>query len=389
MTPVQHGGPASMTRGDVTVTARPIRIEIGDGTLAFSGDLSVVALGHLDIERIVRDGAGAAALDIGQVRRLDTAGAWLLLDLQRRLGSPDGAVALLGGSDAQRQLVETVRRNLAADAETGPPPPALSDRLEALGRATVSGGRVAVALTGFLGEVIAALAAALLRPRRLRLTSTVHHMQEVGWKAVPIVGLMSFLIGVVLAFQGAAQLRQFGAEVFVVDLIAISVLRELGILLTAIIVAGRSGSAFTAAIGSMKMREEIDALRTLGLDPIVVLVVPRVLALILMLPILGFIADLSGLVGGAIMSWIELGVSPAVFRSRLVAGTDVWHFGVGMIKAPFFALIIGVIGCYEGMMVEGDAESLGRLTSVSVVLSIFMVIVADAMFSIFFAVVGV
>lgn len=389
MTPVQHGGPASMTRGDVTVTARPIRIEIGDGTLAFSGDLSVVALGHLDIERIVRDGAGAAALDIGQVRRLDTAGAWLLLDLQRRLGSPDGAVALLGGSDAQRQLVETVRRNLAADAETGPPPPTLSDRLEALGRATVSGGRVAVALTGFLGEVIAALAAALLRPRRLRLTSTVHHMQEVGWKAVPIVGLMSFLIGVVLAFQGAAQLRQFGAEVFVVDLIAISVLRELGILLTAIIVAGRSGSAFTAAIGSMKMREEIDALRTLGLDPIVVLVVPRVLALILMLPILGFIADLSGLVGGAIMSWIELGVSPAVFRSRLVAGTDVWHFGVGMIKAPFFALIIGVIGCYEGMMVEGDAESLGRLTSVSVVLSIFMVIVADAMFSIFFAVVGV
>ncbi|MFC0339477.1 ABC transporter permease [Paracoccus niistensis] len=373
----------------MTLAAKPVVIEILGGIMAFSGDLSVVAVGRLDIERIVRDGASASALDIGQVRRLDTAGAWLLLELQRRLGSPDRPVALQGASDAQMQLVETVRCNLAAEGKAGPPRRTLSDRLEALGRATFAGGKVALALTGFLGEVIAALAMTLLRPRRLRLTSVVHHMQEVGWKAVPIVALMSFLIGVVLAFQGATQLRQFGAEVFVVDLIAISVLRELGILLTAIIVAGRSGSAFTAAIGSMKMREEIDAMRTLGLDPIVVLVMPRVLALILMLPILGFIADIAGLVGGAIMSWIELGVSPAVFRSRLVADTDVWHFGVGMIKAPFFALIIGVIGCYEGMMVEGDAESLGQLTSLSVVLSIFMVIVADAMFSIFFAVVGV
>jgi phospholipid/cholesterol/gamma-HCH transport system permease protein len=206
---------------------------------------------------------------------------------------------------------------------------------------------------------------------------------------VPIVALMAFLIGVVLAFQGSAQLRQFGAEVFVVDLIAISILRELGILLTSIIVAGRSGSAFTASIGSMKMREEIDAMRTLGLDPVTILVVPRVLALILMLPALGFIADISGLIGGAMMSWIELGVSPAVFQTRLVNNTDVWHFNFGMIKAPFFALIIGIIGCYQGMKVGGDAESLGRLTSASVVLSIFMVIVMDALFSVFFAVVDV
>jgi phospholipid/cholesterol/gamma-HCH transport system permease protein len=237
--------------------------------------------------------------------------------------------------------------------------------------------------------VMITLGGIVVHPRRLRLTSLVHHCQEIGLNAVPIVALMAFLIGVVLAFQGAAQLRQFGAEVFVVDLIAISVLRELGILLTAIIVAGRSGSAFTAAIGSMKMREEIDAMRTLGLDPVTILVVPRVLALMLMLPALGFIADISGLLGGALMSWIELGVSPAVFQSRLVGNTDVWHFGVGMIKAPFFALIIGIIGCYQGMMVGGNAESLGRLTSASVVLSIFMVIVMDAMFSIFFSVVGV
>lgn len=375
-----------MTRGDRTITGQPIQIQVLDGIVTFGGDLSVDAVGRIDRAGILRNAAGARALDIGQVRRLDTAGAWLLLDLQSRLGAQ---VALRGATEAQLQLVETVRRNLATAVEASPPPPTLADRLEALGRATVAGAKVAAALTGFLGEVIAALAATALHPRRLRLTSLVHHMQEIGWKAVPIVALMSFLIGVVLAFQGATQLRQFGAEVFVVDLIAISVLRELGILLTAIIVAGRSGSAFTAAIGSMKMREEIDAMRTLGLDPVVVLVVPRVLALILMLPLLGFLADISGLVGGAIMSWIELGVSPAVFRTRLVADTDVWHFGIGMIKAPFFALIIGIIGCYEGMMVEGDAESLGQLTSASVVLSIFMVIVVDAMFSIFFAVVGV
>jgi phospholipid/cholesterol/gamma-HCH transport system permease protein len=199
---------------------------------------------------------------------------------------------------------------------------------------------------------------------------------------------MAFLIGVVLAFQGAAQLRQFGAEVFVVDPIPISVLRELGILLTAIIVAGRSASAYTAAIGSMKMREEIDAMRTLGLDPIAVLVVPRVLALVLTLPVLGFLADIAGLVGGSAMSWIELGVSPGVFQARLLS-IDPWHFAVGLIKAPFFALIIGLIGCYEGLKVEGNAESLGQLTSRSVVLAIFAVIVVDALFSIFFAVVDV
>jgi phospholipid/cholesterol/gamma-HCH transport system permease protein len=265
----------------------------------------------------------------------------------------------------------------------------LADRFEAIGRLAVSSVQKAMALVGFLGQVVATIMGLVVRPSRIRWTAIVHHMQQVGLNAVPIVSLMAFLIGVVLAFQGAAQLRQFGAEVFVVDLIAISILRELGILLTAIIVAGRSGSAFTAAIGSMKMREEIDAMRTLGLDPVEVLVVPRVVALIIMLPVLGVIANLAGLVGGAMMSWIELGVSPGVFQSRLASNTGVWHLGVGMLKAPFFALIIGIVGCFEGMQVKGNAESLGHLTSTSVVLSIFLVITADAMFSIFFAVMGV
>jgi phospholipid/cholesterol/gamma-HCH transport system permease protein len=264
----------------------------------------------------------------------------------------------------------------------------LADRLDCLGRAVVGGVAFLLGLTGNLGLFLARLARSVLHPRQFRLTSLVHHCQEVGVKAVPIVAVMAFLIGVVLAFQGAAQLRQFGAEIFVVDLIAISILRELGILLTAIIVAGRTASAYTAAIGSMKMREELDAMRTLGLDPADVLFVPRILALLLMLPILGLVASVAGLLGGALMAWIELGISPAMFQTRLVEGTDASHVLVGMIKAPVFALIIGVVGCHAGMRVERDTESLGRMTSNAVVTAIFAVILTDAVFSIFFAQVG-
>ncbi|MBT8411763.1 MAG: ABC transporter permease, partial [Octadecabacter sp.] len=245
-----------------------------------------------------------------------------------------------------------------------------------------------LALIGYFGLFLARLARSVTHPREFRLTALVHHCEDVGVKAVPIVALMSFLIGVVLAFQGSTQLRQFGAEVFVVDLIAISILRELGILLTSIIVAGRTASAFTAAIGSMKMREEIDAMRSLGLDPAMILFVPRILALVLMLPILGLIANVMGLLGGGIMAWIDLGISPAMFLTRLVNGTDINHLMIGMIKAPVFALIIGVVGCHAGMQVKSNAESLGRMTSASVVAAIFAVIVADAVFSIFFAQIG-
>jgi phospholipid/cholesterol/gamma-HCH transport system permease protein len=200
---------------------------------------------------------------------------------------------------------------------------------------------------------------------------------------------MGFLIGVVLAFQGATQLRQFGAEVFVVDLIAVSVLRELGILLTAIIVAGRSASAFTAAIGSMKMREEIDALRVLGLDPIDLLVLPRLLAMLIVLPILGLAANLAGLFGGGLMAWIDLGISPSQFRTQLQTNLDATQVLVGLSKAPFFAVIIALVGCYQGLLVKGDAESLGMRTSRGVVIAIFLVIVVDALFSVFFALWGV
>lgn len=364
---------------DVTAIAK-----LEEGHLVLSGRLLIDTVATLK-----HDGHSAKAIDIAQVSQMDTAGAWYVVDAQRRVTDGTDDVPILGADDMQQQLIEVVRRNMPPQDTGSAKGVSLADRVEALGRKTAATARIAVELTSFLGQVIAALGSMVIHPRRLRLTSLVHHMQEVGWNAIPIVALMSFLIGVVLAFQGSVQLRQFGAEVFVVDLISISVLRELGILLTAIIVAGRSGSAYTAAIGSMKMREEVDAMRTIGLDPIDILVVPRVLALILMLPVLGLIADLAGLVGGAMMSWIELGVSPAVFQARLVSNTDVWHFLVGMIKAPFFAMIIGVIGCYEGLKVGGNADSLGRLTSTSVVLSIFMVIVADAIFSVVFALIGI
>ena len=326
--------------------------------------------------------AGQPVIDLAAVTRLDTAGAWAVVQLQQATGA-----AIIGATKLQTDLLDTVRANLPQDQRSATHI-TLADRLEHVGRATTASLTKTLHIIGFLGQVVATLAWLVTHPHRLRWTALVHHMQQTGLNAVPIVSLMAFLIGVVLAFQGAAQLRQFGAEVFVVDLIAISVLRELGVLLTAIIVAGRSGSAFTAAIGAMKMREEIDAMRTLGLDPVAVLVVPRTLALIIMLPVLAVIADAAGLIGGALMSWIELGVSPGVFQTRLANNTDPWHFGVGLIKAPFFALIIGIVGCFEGMRVAGDAESLGRLTSLSVVLAIFLVIAADALFSIFFAVVG-
>jgi phospholipid/cholesterol/gamma-HCH transport system permease protein len=365
-------------------TAPQASLRSQDQVIILSGDLVIETIETLDGEF-----GDATGIDISDVAHLDTAGAWYLLQLRQQVSDTSHEIAIRGASAPQRQLLETVRQNMPPEEAFDERPVTLLDRLEEIGRTVVGGLHIAIEMIGFLGQVIATIASLVFHPRRLRMTSLVHHMQEVGLKAVPIVALMAFLIGIVLAFQGSAQLRQFGAEVFVVDLIAISILRELGILLTAIIVAGRSGSAFTAAIGSMKMREEVDAMRTLGLDPIEILVVPRVLALVLMLPVLGFIADLTGLIGGALMSWIELGVSPAVFQSRLVANTDVWHFAVGMIKAPFFALIIGIIGCYEGLKVGGDAESLGRLTSTSVVLAIFMVIVVDAVFSVFFALVGV
>jgi phospholipid/cholesterol/gamma-HCH transport system permease protein len=357
--------------------------------VAFSGRLVISTLSTAQRALVGLRAHGATRLDLAGVERLDTSGAWLIIHLTRRLEAEGLSVAVENATPTQSSLIETVRQSMPVAEAAQPPATGFVEWLAHLGRFTKESWAGTLAMLDFLGRVLACFAGLALRPWRIRWTSTVYHMREVGLNAVPIVALMSFLIGVVLAFQGAAQLKQFGAGIFIVDLIAISVLRELGILLTSIIVAGRSGSAFTAAIGSMKMREEIDAMRTLGLDPIAVLVVPRVLALLLMLPVLGFIANCMGLLGGMVMAWIELDVSPLMFITRLQTSVSVWHYIVGMAKAPFFAVIIAIVGCYKGMCVAGNAESLGRMTSQSVVAAIFLVIAADALFSIFFALVGV
>jgi len=357
-------------------------------SVVLSGVLTVHTLGALDAELAALP-AKDTRIDMSSVARLDTAGAWAVVTLQRRMTAA-GKRAEIDGADAhQVDLLDTVGNAIPEIPDSQNKQTSFADWLESVGRAFASGATFLMELSGFLGIFLSRLARAVVHPGEFRLTALVHHCQEVGLRAVPIVSLMAFLIGVVLAFQGSAQLRQFGAEVFVVDLIAISILRELGILLTAIIVAGRTASAFTAAIGSMKMREEIDAMQTLGIDPAMALFVPRILALLLMLPILGLIANIAGLLGGAIMSWIELGISPAMFRTRLIEGTGISHVVVGMVKAPVFALIIGLVGCHAGMKVGGNAESLGRMTSNAVVTAIFAVIVADALFSILFAQMGV
>ncbi len=354
-----------------------------------AGHFSLVDLTSLHGTLMQAAAAGPLTVDLSGVERLDTAAAWAIAETGKVAESAGHTLQISGAAEHAAALVETVRKALPKVESAKRRKFSLAAWLDDFGRSVAAGWTFLTQLLGFLGLFLARLGRSLFHPTEFRLTALVHHCQEVGVKAVPIVALMAFLIGVVLAFQGSTQLRQFGAEVFVVDLIAVSILRELGILLTAIIVAGRTASAFTAAIGSMKMREEIDAMRTLGIDPAAALIVPRVLALLLMLPILGMIANAAGLLGGGLMSWVELGISPAMFQSRLIEGTDVSHLMVGMIKAPFFAIVIGIVGCHAGMQVGNNAESLGQKTSAAVVTAIFSVIVIDALFSIFFAEVGI
>jgi phospholipid/cholesterol/gamma-HCH transport system permease protein len=368
--------------------SRPFQVQTTSDTgtthVTMQGMFSLAALTTLTKTLTDAMASGPVTIDTAAVTRLDTSAAYAIARAEKA-----GQITVTGLTPDTEALLNTVRRALPKSDTQAQKPKTLSDRFEGVGRTMADAGRFMVELLGYFGLFLDRVARSIRHPSQFRLTALVHHCQEVGVKAVPIVALMSFLIGIVLAFQGASQLRQFGAEVFVVDLIAVSILRELGILLTAIIVAGRTASAFTAAIGSMKMREEIDAMRTLGIDPATALFVPRILSLLIMLPILGLIANLSGLIGGALMSWVELGISPGMFQTRLVENTGVWHLLVGMIKAPFFALIIGIVGCHAGMQVGSNAESLGQKTSSSVVSAIFAVIVTDAIFSIFFAQVGV
>ena len=329
--------------------------------------------------------ARARAIDLSRVTALDTVGAWLFEKLARRSSMPSAATALVGVSDSYAGLIremQALNRSEPAPKRRGS---AVLDMMEQMGR------RLAVETASFL-QMLGALGFALLgvlrRPRSLRLTSTVYQLYKVGWQAIPIMALITFLIGAIIAQQGFFHFRKFGAESYTVDMVGILVLRELGVLIVAIMVAGRSGSAYTAELGSMKMREEIDALLTMGLDPVAVLILPRVAALVIALPILSFIGSMAGLYGGGVVAQVYGDMSPAIYIARLHEAVSVTSFKVGILKAPFMALVIGIVACSEGLRVQGSAESLGRQTTTSVVKSIFLVIVLDGLFAVFFASIG-
>ncbi|MGE5270974.1 MAG: MlaE family lipid ABC transporter permease subunit [Thiohalocapsa sp.] len=327
-------------------------------------------------------------VDLAGIERLDTTGALLLLRTEHDLAARGNHVALVNVRPSFAPLIEQIRRRPGAAAlpHLRPPQRTLTDLVAQVGEATAGLLRRGYSILGFGGLVASTAAQLVWRPGRLRWTATLVQMEKVGVDAMPIVGLLSFLIGVVMAYQGADQLRRFGAEIYTVNLLGIAVLRELGVLLSAIIIAGRSGSAFTAQIGTMQVNQEIDALRTLGLDPVEVLVLPRVFGLMLTLPLLVFYADAMGMLGGFLMSWASLGIGAARFLDQLRSAIGEWTLWVGVIKAPFFAVIISMVGCYEGFNVTGSADSVGRLTTQSVVESIFLVIVVDAAFSILFSI---
>ena len=329
----------------------------------------------------------ASSLDCGGLKSLDTTGAVLVRRFAGNVGEHCEAT-LTGVPDAHKSLLDVI---------TCCPPPARTEPetlpwylaiLSETGEAFWMALRSFARLLSFLGLVLIRLMGSITDPHRVRIVPIIHQMDVTGMRAMGIVGLISFLIGAVMVNQGAIQLAKFGADIFVIDMMGISHLRELGILLTAIIIAGRSGSAFTAQIGSMVLNEEVDAMRTLGMDPIDVLVLPRLIAMLVCLPLLAFYADIVGIAGGMLMAWIQLDISPGNFIVYFREEISVDHFWVGIIKAPFFAAIIATCGCYQGLRVSGSADELGSRTTKSVVQAIFLVIAFDALFAIFFTSIG-
>lgn len=322
----------------------------------------------------------ARSIDARAIDRLDSAGVLLLLRFARRRNIDYDAIAF---RDEHQALVTTIE-DVADDRPRRKREYGFAAALGRLGFAVQDNWNEIIALVSFLGENLAKLLRMVKEPRRFRLTATVYHMEQVGLDAVPLVILLSFLVGAVIAFLGSTILADFGATIFVVELVSIAFLREFGVLLTAIILAGRTASAFTAQIGAMVSREEVDAIRTLGLDPIDLLVLPRVIALLVMLPLLTFIAMISGLAGGVTVGAFSLDIPPQAYLARMQDTFEMRHMLVGLSKAPVFALLIALIGCLEGLQVQGTAQSVGERTTSSVVQTISLVIVIDALAAIWF-----
>jgi phospholipid/cholesterol/gamma-HCH transport system permease protein len=364
--------------------------ESGAFIFAAAGGWLIATAAELDrrLRAIDMPNGRRVTLDLAGIDRLDSAGAWLLLRTEHSLAARGNTVEIRNLRPNLAPLLEQVRAGGMVTPARHPRPAhhTIAGFLARIGEISLGLIARAYSILSFFGLVCISGLEVMWHPRRIRVTAIVAQVEQTGVNALPIVGLLSFLIGVVLAYQGADQLRRFGAEIYTVNLLGAGILRELGVLMAAIIIAGRSGSAFTAQIGTMRVNEEIDALRTIGLDPVEVLVIPRLFGLLLTLPMLTLYANAMALFGGCMMAWAALDITIPQFIRQLQSSLYPSTFWIGLLKAPFFAAIIALIGCYEGFQVARSAESVGRLTTLSVVESIFFVIVTDAAFSIFFSV---
>lgn len=357
-------------------------MENDECVLRFRGNLSLLRARRLS-EEIDEITAERITVDLAEVDEMDTVGAWLIHKLQR-----DRGASIVNATQEQRTLIDQVAkadRPMKAEEDEEP---VIEEIVGNIGGATQLAAQTLIGLLGFFGQLCISFWGVIRHPRRFRFNAVVTRFEVVGIHALGIIGLMSFLVGIVIAQQGAVQLRQFGAEVFTINLVGRSAMKELGVLMTAIMVAGRSGSAFAAQLGTMKLNEEVDAMRTIGVSPMEALVIPRVLATVLMMPLLGFYAALCAVAGGGIFCWLSLEIPPITFIQRIrevVPMEDLWQT---LIKAPVFGMIIAMAGCYQGLQVKGNAEEVGLRTTTAVVQGIFLVIVLDAFFAVFFTAIG-
>jgi phospholipid/cholesterol/gamma-HCH transport system permease protein len=366
--------------------------------LAMGGAWTIAESARLDreLERLqLSDGAGGKmtgdiTIDASGISRLDSAGAWLLLRTRRALEAAGAKVSSFSLPELYEPLLKTLDQEREVEQIRSRMPTGFRGRLYRIGRTTMHVYGQTISMLGYLGRITVETGEAIVRPKhKFRVAAMLHQIEETGINALPIVGLLAFLIGIVLAYQGADQLKRFGAEIFTINLLGVGVLREIGGLITAIIVAGRSGSAFTAHIGTMRVNEEIDAMQTMGLNTVDTLVLPRIVGLVVALPLLTFYSDVMGLIGGAVLCYFQLGITMHVFLRQLDQAVNLNTLMVGLIKAPVFAFVIALVGCYEGFQVERNAASVGQLTTRSVVESVFLVIVLDAAFSVIFSVLGI
>lgn len=355
--------------------------------LALRGDWTVDTIAGLEsrLREVSSRLQPGAVVDVSKLGRMDVAGAFLIDRTFREGPAGETArVAIRGQHATAMQLLATARKAYTAPESVERTPPSIREFFDRVGRAMSAIGNEVVETVGFLGETLAVVVRLARNPRRIRWVSIVHTMEIAGVDALPIVALLAFAIGLVVAYLGARILGDFGASVFTVELVAFSMMREFGVVITAVLLAGRTGSAFTAEIGAMKMRQEIDAMRVMGLDPMEALVAPRVVAMLIMTPLLTFSAIIAGVIGGMLVAWGALGVSPLLYFTRISENVPAQHFWVGMSKSPAFALAIAIIGCKQGLSVGDDVGSLGKRVTASVVQAIFLVILMDALFALWF-----